>query len=292
VTLLPEESRSSIVRLIENGNVYVNGNAVSKKSHSVAAGSELAVEIPAPTSIGLQPQDLPLSILYEDSDIVVLDKPPGMVVHPGAGHEDETLVNALLHHIKDLSGIGGELRPGIVHRLDRDTTGVLVVAKSDTAHRALTSLWNTDKVEKEYIAVIYGAPKERTGTIDKPIGRDPRDRKRMAIVASGRNAITTYKVDEVLNHVSVIRCYLKTGRTHQIRVHMKSLGHPIVGDAIYSGPQWKGIPDKRLQHFLSDFPRQALHARRLRFPHPSTGQSMTFEAPMPEDMKTLIDALR
>lgn len=291
-TLLPDQSRSHIVRLIEDQKVHIDGRAVRKKSHSVHSGSQIVVEIPSPSSVDLTPHDMPISVLHEDEAIIVVDKPAGLVVHPGAGHETETLVNALLHYVKDLSGIGGELRPGIVHRLDRDTTGVLVIAKSDTAHRALTSHWNSEKVEKEYVAVVYGTPKESSGTIERPIGRDPRDRKRMAIVSGGRPAITSYRVDESLRHVSVLRCYLKTGRTHQIRVHLKSLGHPIVGDPVYSGPQWKGVPDKRLQRALADFPRQALHARRLRLPHPITGDSMTFEAPIPEDMANLIETMR
>jgi 23S rRNA pseudouridine1911/1915/1917 synthase len=290
--LLPGESRSSIVRLIEEGNVSIDQERSPKKSLAVAAGARLEVSIPDPVTLALTPRDLPLSVLYEDDAIVVIDKPAGLVVHPGAGHEDSTLVHALLHHIKDLSGVGGELRPGIVHRLDQDTTGVLVVAKSDTAHRALTSQWNTDAVEKEYVAVVYGTPKMPSGTIEKPIDRDPRDRKKMAVIKGGRTAITNYRVVESLRHASVVHCWLRTGRTHQIRVHLKSLGHPIVGDPLYSGPQWRGVPDKRMQRTFSEFSRQALHARRLRIPHPLSGESMIFEAPMPADMTALIEALR
>lgn len=290
--LLPGESRSSIVRLIEEGHVSIDGQAAPRKSAAVATGSTIRVSIPEPSPLELTPRDIPLSILYEDDAIVVIDKPAGLVVHPGAGHEDSTLVHALLHHIRDLSGIGGELRPGIVHRLDQDTTGVLVVAKSDTAHRALTSQWNSDAVEKEYLAVIYGTPKTAAGTIDKPIDRDPRDRKKMTVVQGGRPAVTNYRVVESLRHASVVHCWLKTGRTHQIRVHLKSLGHPVVGDPLYSGPQWRGVPDKRLQRTFAEFSRQALHARRLKIPHPATGESMIFEAPMPADIAALIEALR
>jgi 23S rRNA pseudouridine1911/1915/1917 synthase len=231
-------------------------------------------------------QEIPLHILHEDGNLIVIDKPPGLVVHPSAGHADGTLVNALIFHVTDLSGIGGELRPGIVHRLDKDTSGVMVIAKNDATHRALTSAWNTDAIRKEYIAVVYGTPSKSKGTIDAPIGRDPRDRKRMAVVAGGRNAITDYEVIERLRYASVLRCRLRTGRTHQIRVHLKHLGHPLIGDPVYSGPQWRGIPDKRLQKAISSFPRQALHAFRIVLP---VG---VFTAPVPEDMTALIETLR
>jgi 23S rRNA pseudouridine1911/1915/1917 synthase len=223
---------------------------------------------------------------------VVIDKPAGLVVHPAAGHADRTLVNALLFHVRDLSGIGGELRPGIVHRLDKDTSGVMVIAKNDDAHRKLTAAWSTDAVRKEYVAIVYGTPSQMRGTIDAPIARDPRNRQRMAIVAGGRNAITDYEVIEQLRHASVIRCVLRTGRTHQIRVHLKSLGHPIIGDPVYSGPQWRGIPDKKLQKAIAGFGRQALHAAHLAISHPKTDIPMTFTAPLPDDMRGLIVALR
>src|SRR5437764_10392897 len=235
--LFPAYSRSFVARLIEDGRVAVGGRAVTKPSHRVAAGDAVELEVPPPAATDVVSQDLPLTILHEDDDIVVIDKPPGLVVHPAAGHADRTLVNALLFHVKDLSGIGGEMRPGIVHRLDRDTSGVMVIAKNDAAHRALTAAWNTDAVRKEYLAVVYGTPSSSKGTIDAPIGRDPRDRKRMAVVAGGRNAITDYEVVERLRYASVLRCRLRTGRTHQIRVHLKHLGHPIIGDPVYSGPQ-------------------------------------------------------
>src|SRR5436190_16176877 len=283
-SLLPEHSRSFVVRLMEEGRVAVGGVAVTKPSHRVAAGDEIELDVPPPAPSELVSQDLPLTVIHEDDDIVVVDKPPGLVVHPAAGHADRTLVNALLFHVKDLSGIGGELRPGIVHRLDRDTSGVMVIAKNDAAHRALTAAWSS--VRKEYLAVVYGVPKEPRGTIDAPIGRDPRNRKRMAVVAGGRRAVTEYEVVEPLRHASVVRCVLRTGRTHQIRVHLKSIGHPIVGDPLYSGPQWRGIPDKRLQKAINAFPRQALHAFRLTLPQG------VFETPMPEDMQELVQALR
>ena len=286
--LLPGRSRSFLVKVIEGGNVRVDDEIVTKSSVVVSSGQMIDVEIPAATGQTVASQDLPLRILFEDSDIVVIDKPAGLVVHPSAGHTDATLVNALLFHVKDLSGVGGEIRPGIVHRLDKDTSGVMVIAKNDLAHRELTTAWGTDRVRKEYLALVYGKPRNPKGTIEQPIGRDPNDRKRMAVVESGRNAITDYVAVGDMPYVTLLRCSLKTGRTHQIRVHLKWLGHPIVGDPLYSGPQWRGIPDKKLQKALKSFGRQALHAERLRFPHPRTGEAMSFEAPVPEDLRELI----
>lgn len=288
---LPEHSRSYIARLIDDGRVTLEGKP-ARASMRVAGGQIAAVDVPPPAPTTASSQEMPLSILFEDGDLVVIDKPAGLVVHPAAGHADSTLVNALLFHIHDLSGIGGELRPGIVHRLDKDTSGVMVIAKNDAAHRKLSAVWGTDAVRKEYVAVVYGTPQKPRGTIDAPIGRDPRNRKRMAIVAGGRRAVTDYEVIEVLRHASVVRCVLRTGRTHQIRVHLKSIGHPIIGDPVYSGPQWRGIPDKRLQKAISSFGRQALHAVSLQIPHPETDKVLVFTAPVPEDMRSLIDALR
>ena len=288
--LFPEFSRSFLARLVEGGSVRVNARTAAKSSQKVDEGQRIEIDIPAAAPSGLEPQDLPLTVLYESADLVVIDKPAGLVVHPAAGHADQTLVNALLFKVKDLSGIGGEIRPGIVHRLDKDTSGVMVIAKNDETHRALTAAWNSDLVRKEYLAVVYGTPSELTGTVDAPIGRDPRDRKRMAVVSTGRRAITDYEVVERLRHASLLRCSLRTGRTHQIRVHMKQLGHPIIGDPAYSGPQWRGIPDKKIQKVISEFPRQALHAIRITLP--VAGNPATFEAPLPEDFATLLAALR
>jgi len=290
--LFPEHSRSFLARLVEEAHVRVDGRTAAKTSMKVEAGQRIELVLPDAARSGIESQDLPLHILYEDGDVVVIDKPPGLVVHPAAGHPDQTLVNALLFHVKDLSGIGGELRPGIVHRLDKDTSGVMLIAKHDAAHRTLTARWNTEHVRKEYLAIVYGTPARDRGTIEAPIGRDPRDRKRMAVVNDGRNAITDYEVAERLRHASLVRCRLRTGRTHQIRVHMKHLGHPIVGDPVYSGPQWRGIPDKKLQRAIAAFPRQALHAARLTFAHPATDRMLTVEAPLPADMRELLDALR
>ena len=284
--LFPEYSRTFLAKLIDDGRVRVDDNPATKSSARIARGQRVAIDVPPPAPSEIVSQDLPLTILFEDDDLVVIDKPAGLVVHPAAGHADRTLVNALMFHVKNLSGVGGQLRPGIVHRLDKDTSGVMVIAKNDTAHRSLTAAW--PNVKKEYLAIVYGKPKKDRGTIEGAIGRDPRNRKRMAVVRSGgRAAITDYAVVETLRYVSLLRCTLRSGRTHQIRVHLKHLGHPIVGDPMYSGPQWRGIPDKRVQKLLSSFSRQALHAGRLTIP----GRG-TFEAPLPADMSELLAALR
>ncbi len=289
--LLASHSRSSLARLIAEGHVHLDTRLSTKTSLRVEEGQTIEIDIPDPRATEIVAQDLPLCVLYEDRDIVVIDKPPGLVIHPSAGHDDATLVNALLHHVSDLSGIGGELRPGIVHRLDKDTSGVLIVAKHDIAHRALTSAWNTPAVRKEYLALVYGTPAATTGTIDAPIARDPRDRKKMAVVAGGRNAITDYAVVSRFRYLSLMRLTLRTGRTHQIRVHLKHLGHPIVGDPAYSGPQWKGIPDKKLQKVLAGAGRQMLHAARLTFLHPVSGLEMSVEAALPADFATIVEAI-
>ncbi len=290
--LFPEYSRSFLAKLINQGHVVIDGVPAKKASLRISAGQCVELEIPPPAPTGVISQDLPLAVLYEDDDLVVIDKPPGLVVHPAAGHADRTLVNALVFHVKNLSGVGGELRPGIVHRLDRDTSGVMVIAKNDATHRALSAAWGTDRVRKEYLAIVYGTPKKERGMIDASIGRDPRNRKRMAVVSGGRTAITEYALVESLRYASLLRCVLHTGRTHQIRVHLKSIGHPLIGDALYSGPQWRGIPDKRIQKAIASFPRQALHAWRITIPHPRSGEAMMFESPVPADMRELLGALR
>jgi 23S rRNA pseudouridine1911/1915/1917 synthase len=290
--LFSDYSRNFLANLVTDGRVRVDGTPAAKPSQRVETGQRLEIEVPEAAPAGIESQDLPLTVLYEDPDVAVIDKPAGLVVHPAAGHADGTLVNALLFHVKDLSGVGGEIRPGIVHRLDKDTSGVMVIAKHDLAHRRLTEAWNTDRVRKEYLALVYGTPSSERGTIEAPIGRDPRDRKRMGVVAGGRAAITEYEVAERLRHVSLVRCRLRTGRTHQIRVHMKHIGHPIVGDPVYSGPQWRGIPDKKIQKLLSSLERQMLHAAKITFAHPSTATPMTFEAPLPADFASVVVALR
>ena len=290
--LFPEHSRSGLARLIDEGRVHLDSVPARKPSIRVDAGQTIAIEFPPPAATDIVSQDIPLTVLFEDDSIVVIDKPAGLVVHPAAGHADSTLVNALLFHVRDLSGIGGEIRPGIVHRLDKETSGVMIIAKHDEAHRKLTEEWGTDRVRKEYLALVYGTPPAAKGTIEAPIGRDPRDRKRMAVVRAGRPAVTDYEVLERHRYVSLLRCLLRTGRTHQIRVHLKHLGHPIVGDPVYSGPQWRGIPDKKLQKSLQAMHRQALHASRITFRHPRTGEKMSIEAPLPDDLKRLLSSLK
>lgn len=289
--LFPTESRSSLAKLVAGGRVRIDGHLAEKPSQRVETGQRIELELPDPAPSALESQEIPLVILHEDADVVVIDKPPGLVVHPAAGHPDQTLVNALLFHVKDLSGVGGELRPGIVHRLDKDTSGVMLIAKHDDAHRKLTAAWNTEAVKKEYLAIVYGTPASDRGTIDAPIGRDPRERKRMAVVPDGRRAVTDYQIVERLRYGTLLRCRLHTGRTHQIRVHMKHLGHPIVGDPLYSGPQWRGIAEKRVQRVISAFPRQALHAAKIEFVHPRTEARVVVEAELPEDMRELREVL-
>lgn len=289
--LVPKQSRTFLTKLIEQGQVSVDGRPQTKPAHRVGAGQVIQIHFPEPATTNVESQEIPLTVLYEDTDIAVIDKPPGLVVHPAAGHRDRTLVNALLFHVRDLSGIGGELRPGIVHRLDKDTSGVMLIAKNDEAHRMLTEWWGTDRVRKEYLALVYGTPAKASGVIEAPIGRDPRHRKRMAVVKGGRAAATEYQVMERFRYASLVLCRLRSGRTHQIRVHLRHLGHPIVGDPVYSGPQWKGIPDKRIQKVLSSMKRQALHAWRIRFPHPRTGEEMAFEAEIPSDLRSVVESL-
>jgi 23S rRNA pseudouridine1911/1915/1917 synthase len=291
--LFTDYSRNFLANLVTEGHVRIDGAVAAKPSQRVEAGQRLAIEVPDAAPSGIPSQEIPLTVLHEDADIVVIDKPAGLVVHPAAGHPDQTLVNALLFHVKDLSGVGGELRPGIVHRLDKDTSGVMIIAKHDDAHRKLTTDWNTERVRKEYVAMIYGTPPSDRGTVEAPIGRDPRDRKRMAVVKEGgRIAITDYELAERLRYVSLVRCRLRTGRTHQIRVHMKHLGHPIVGDPVYSGPQWRGIPDKKVQKLLSSLERQMLHAARITFPHPRSGETLTLAAELPADFASVLETLR
>jgi len=267
---LPEYSRSAVQRLISEGKILVNGNAAAK-SRRVEADDIFEVIKEPPKPVGIIPQDIPLEIMYEDSDVIVINKPRGMVVHPAPGNEDGTLVNALLHYCGDsLSGIGGEIRPGIVHRIDKDTSGLLLVAKNDAAHVALSSQLQDKTLARDYLAVVYGNIKTDEGRIDAPIGRNPNDRKKMAIVSDGRNAATRYKVLEHLKGFTLIRCSLETGRTHQIRVHMASIGHPVAGDPLY-GPK----NDK------TSLGGQCLHAECLRFVHPSTGDKIEIRSEIP-----------
>ena len=277
----PDFSRSRLEGLIKAGYVTVNGATAAKAGMKVSETDEILVEIPPPVPAVPEPETIPLDILYEDDDLLAVDKAPGMVVHPAPGHFTGTLVNALLHHCPDLSGIGGVARPGIVHRLDQYTSGVIVVAKTQRAMDSLVHAFSTHRdLEKTYLAVCHGRPRLDSGRIENLIGRHPADRKKMAIVEKGgKLAITNWRVLKPSNfQTSLLECRIETGRTHQIRVHMASLGCPVAGDAVYG----KSAFDKRLE---PPPVRQLLHARRLKLRHPADGRPLVFTAPVPEDMR-------
>jgi 23S rRNA pseudouridine1911/1915/1917 synthase len=289
-------SRSRVKGLIEQGRVSRDGVPFAQPAEAVRAGALYELQPLPLVSAVPQPQDISFTILFEDSDLLVLDKPAGLVVHPAPGHEDGTLVNALLAHCGDsLPGIGGERRPGIVHRLDRDTTGVMVVAKTEQALATLSAMFAARDLDRAYLALVWGVPSPAAGEIEGAIGRDPRDRKRMAIVASGgRAALTRYQVEQVFSaSTSLVRLQLATGRTHQIRVHLSSRGHPVVGDPLYLRrvPAASRGMDEPARTRLLDFPRQALHAATLGFRHPRTGSALFFETPLPADFRSLLDSL-
>ncbi|HVR70499.1 MAG TPA: RluA family pseudouridine synthase [Vicinamibacteria bacterium] len=289
---LPALSRARLQALIEKGAVRVDGGS-ARASSRVKVGQSVEVTVPPPAAAEPQPEDIPLRVLHEDSRLLVVDKPAGLVVHPGAGTAAGTLVNALLHRVKDLSGIGGVLRPGIVHRLDRGTSGLLVVAKDDATHRDLARQFAARGVEKEYLAVVLGRPRRATGTIDAAIGRDPVHRQRMSVLAPrGRAARTSYAVAEALEGVALLHVRIHTGRTHQIRVHLASIGHPVLGDAVYGGRRLPASAGARLREALAGLDRPALHAARLAFTHPATGQRVSFESPLPGDLVRLLETLR
>ncbi len=283
--LLPDQSRSHVQRLIKDGRV--TGPVASlRPSTAVRAGQAYEVDIPPPTAATPEPEAIPIRIVYEDEHLVVLDKPAGMVVHPGAGHRGGTLVNALLHHVKDLSGIGGELRPGIVHRLDRGTSGLMVVAKSDLAHQALSRQFSDREVDKEYVALVWGLvqPGRR---IDAPIGRDPGDRQKMSTRARrARNAVTRVTFARHYKGVSLLKVAIATGRTHQIRVHLSAIGHPIVGDATYGGVHRRTGSHLRAVQRLE---RPFLHSARLAFTHPADGRRVEFDSPLPLELQAVVD---
>ncbi|SFE40415.1 23S rRNA pseudouridine1911/1915/1917 synthase [Thermoanaerobacter thermohydrosulfuricus] len=273
-------TRSYIKKLIVDGLVFVNGKTV-KPSYKVKENDEVVVNIPEVEKIDVMPENIPLDILYEDDDIIVISKPQGMVVHPAPGNYSGTLVNALLYHCKNLSGINGILRPGIVHRLDKDTSGVMVVAKNDKAHISLSNQIKERSVFKKYVAIVEGVIKDEAGEIEAPIGRHPVDRKKMAVIEEGRYALTLYKVLERFKENTLVEAVIKTGRTHQIRVHMAYIGHPVVGDPVY------GFKKQKFK-----LEGQALHSRVLGFMHPTKGVYMEFEAPLPEYFVRLIEILR
>ena len=274
-------TRSQATRLIESGEVAVNGRAVSK-SYKLAGGEDIAVTLPEPEPVEAVPQDIPLDVVYEDADVIVVNKPSGMVVHPAPGHPDGTLVNALLYHCAGtLSGIGGALRPGIVHRIDRDTSGLIIVAKNDAAHQYLSAQLADHTLARTYECIVVGKLREDRGTVDAPIARHPADRKRMAVVAGGREAVTHWEVIARYPGYTHVRCRLETGRTHQIRVHMAYIGHPILGDTVYGAK--KEVPG---------LTGQCLHAVGLRFLHPRTHEVVELSCPLPDEFTRMLQKIR
>ena len=274
-------TRSQATRLIESGEVAVNGRAVSK-SYKLAGGEDIAVTLPEPEPVEAVPQDIPLDVVYEDADVIVVNKPSGMVVHPAPGHPDGTLVNALLYHCAGtLSGIGGALRPGIVHRIDRDTSGLIIAAKNDAAHQYLSAQLADHTLARTYECIVVGALREDRGTVDAPIARHPTDRKRMAVVAGGREAVTHWEVIVRYPGYTHVRCRLETGRTHQIRVHMAYIGHPILGDTVYGAK--KEVPG---------LTGQCLHAVGLRFLHPRTHEVVELSCPLPDEFTRMLQKIR
>lgn len=274
---LSDVSRSQLQKWIEDGHVTVNGQSVKTK-YKLQVGDMVRIIPEEPQTIDLEPENIPLDIVYEDDDVIVVNKPAGMVVHPAPGHPSHTLVNALLYH-SPLSTINGEFRPGIVHRIDKDTSGLLMVAKNDLAHRSLAAQLKSKTNYREYVALVHGVIKEEQGTIDAPLGRSKKDRKKQAVVLDGRHAVTHFKVLKRYQHYTLVKCRLETGRTHQIRVHMAYIGHPLAGDPLYG-------PRKTLAG-----PGQYLHAGLLGFRHPRSGQEMTFTAPLPDYFTKMLEHL-
>ncbi len=285
-------TRSMAQRLIDAGMVTVEG-AVQKSSLKLRGGEKVSVTVPPPVPVEPAAESIHLEILYEDSDIVVVNKPAGMVVHPGAGNSHGTLVNALLGHCLDLSGIGGELRPGIVHRIDKDTSGVLVAAKNDSAHRSLSDQFRDHTIKRVYLALVFGSPRQDKGKIEGAIGRHPVDRKKMSGTARrGKKAVTHWQAISRFQGVTLMRIRLETGRTHQIRVHLSEAGYPLVGDKVYGGSsRLESIKDPRLRELIKELGRQALLAKALGFIHPATGEYLEFDTELPEDMARIIDYL-
>jgi len=282
---LPDWSRSRLQKLVEQGQVTLNGQICTSKKATVQAGDRIHLTIPAATPLALEPENIPLDILYEDDELIVLNKPAGLVVHPAPGHESGTLVHALLAHCPNLAGIGGVQRPGIVHRLDKDTSGAIVIAKTDRAHQHLQAQLKAKTAQREYLAIVYGSPATNSGTIDLPIGRHPIDRKKMAIVPiekGGRQAVTHWQVLDRLGNYTLMQFRLETGRTHQIRVHTTQMGHPIVGDPVYGSGRSIGV----------NLTGQVLHAHKLHLEHPLTGKPVEAIAPLPAEFLKLLQVLR
>lgn len=290
-TALPQLSRARIQALIAQDALRINGALFSDAASKKMSGQKFELSIPAPKPDKAEAQDISLDVVFEDDHLIIVNKPAGLVVHPAAGHSDGTLVNALLHHCRGkLSGIGGVERPGIVHRIDKDTSGLLVVAKSDVAHEGLAKLFAAHDIERKYIAIVSGIPAPPAGTVRTQIGRSTTNRKKMAVLPDnkGKHAVTHYRMTEAFAKTALLECTLETGRTHQVRVHMAHIGHPLIGDGVYSNRQNPYIigPNQ------SKFERQALHAASLGFIHPVSGESLRFECHIPEDMQLLLSQLR
>ncbi len=287
---LTNVSRTRLKHVIEDGDVLVAGLVV-KPSYKLHVGETVELETPAPPVNEFQPEDIPLDIVYEDDALVVVNKPAGMVVHPAAGAPNGTLANALAFHFQQLSVRGGALRPGIVHRLDRDTSGLMVVAKTEAAHEHLADQFRAREVFKSYIALVHGLVREERGRIDQPLARDPRHRTRMGVVRAGRPALSLYRVRQRYARVTLLDVQIKTGRTHQIRVHLAWLKHPVVGDKVYDGGRDGNVPEPKLRAAIKAMGRQFLHAERLGFRHPQTNEALHFIAPLPAELTQLVDTL-
>jgi 23S rRNA pseudouridine1911/1915/1917 synthase len=288
---LPQLSRARVQALLAENALLIDGAPVGDGSSHKFSGKSFSLSIPAPRPDKAEAQDIALNIVYEDDHLLVVDKPAGLVVHPAAGHPDGTLVNALLHHCRGkLSGIGGVERPGIVHRIDRDTSGLLVVAKSNAAHEGLAKLFATHDIERRYLAIVSGIPAPPAGSVRTQIGRSTTNRKKMAVLPDnkGKHAVTHFKTEERFKSTALVSCTLETGRTHQVRVHMAHIGHPLIGDSVYSNRQ----NPYRIGPNQSKFERQALHAASLGFIHPVSGETLRFDSSLPEDMQLLLSALR
>lgn len=291
---LPEISRSQLKKLIDRGQITLNG-APTKASSKLKGGESIQVNLPEPAPIEAIPEDIPLQILYEDPDLIVIDKPAGMVVHPAAGHSSGTLVNALLYHCKDLAGIAGELRPGIVHRIDKDTSGVIVVTKNDHSHQHLAAQFKDHSINRRYLALVHGSPDQSSGTLDQPIGRHPTQRKKMSGKArNGKRAVTHWKILKQynVNPLSLLELRLETGRTHQIRVHFSEINCPLVSDPLYGNrSRTIAMKDMELRQLIDRLPGQALHARKLGFIHPRSGKYLEFCSEIPETLQNIITYL-
>lgn len=290
-THVPDWSRARLQRLIEDADVLVNGKT-SKPSYKTRANDEIEIELVSLPVANFEPENIPVEIVHEDDEVIVVNKPAGMVVHPAAGNLRGTLANALAFHFGELSTSGGAVRPGIVHRLDKGTSGLLAVAKTEHAHEDLANQFRAREVFKSYVALVHGQVERERGQIDQPIARDPRNRTRMAIVRGGRPALSIYRTREALERFTCLNVELKTGRTHQIRVHLASVRHPVVGDEVYGGGRDKTVPDPQIRSAIGKLNRQFLHAHELGFRHPRTQEDLRFTAPLPPELLQLLDLIR